>query len=83
MTRSFISASRYCETDLLSDFAWEAFGSIRGGYEPVQGVCDYVQDRLRFSYPEARPTRTAAQAMHEQVGVVAISRTLPSRSAAA
>jgi transglutaminase-like putative cysteine protease len=25
--------------------------------------------RLRFSYPEARPTRTAAEAVNEQVGV--------------
>ena len=65
----YLRASRYCETDLLSDFAWGAFGSITGGYARVQAVCDYVHDRLRFSYPEARPTRTAAHAMEEQVGV--------------
>jgi transglutaminase-like putative cysteine protease len=65
----YLRSSRYCETDLLSDFAWGAFGSIPGGYARVQAVCDYVHDRLRFSYPEARPTRTAAQAMDEQIGV--------------
>jgi transglutaminase-like putative cysteine protease len=65
----YLRSSRYCETDLLSDFAWGAFGSITGGYARVQAVCDYVHDRLRFSYPEARPIRTAAQAMDEQVGV--------------
>jgi transglutaminase-like putative cysteine protease len=65
----FLRSSRYCETDLLSDFAWGAFGAVTGGYARVQAVCDYVHDRLRFSYPEARPTRTAAQAMDEQVGV--------------
>jgi transglutaminase-like putative cysteine protease len=65
----YLRASRYCETDLLSDFAWGAFGSITGGYARVQAVCDYVHDRLRFSYPEARPTRTAAHAIDEQVGV--------------
>ena len=65
----YLRASRYCETDLLSDFAWASFGSIQGGYAKVQAACDYVHDRLRFSYPEARPTRTAAQAMEEQVGV--------------
>ena len=68
-TLPYLRNSRYCETDLLSNFAWSAFGSIAGGYARVQAVCDYVHDRLRFSYPEARPTRTAAQAMDEQVGV--------------
>ncbi|MBV8897317.1 MAG: transglutaminase family protein [Acidobacteriaceae bacterium] len=65
----YLRGSRYCETDLLSDFAWGTFGSIAGGHARVQAVCDYVHNRLRFSYPEARPTRTAAQAMDEQVGV--------------
>ena len=68
-TLPYLRSSRYCETDLLSNFAWSTFGSVAGGYARVQAVCDYVHDRLRFSYPEARPTRTAAQAMDEQVGV--------------
>jgi transglutaminase-like putative cysteine protease len=68
-TLPYLRSSRYCETDLLSDFAWAAFGSIAGGNARVQAVCDYVHNRLRLSYPEARPTRTAAQAMDEQVGV--------------
>ena len=65
----YLRGSRYCETDLLSHFAWSAFGSIGGGYARVQAVCDYVHDRLRFSYPEARSTRTANDAMIEQTGV--------------
>jgi transglutaminase-like putative cysteine protease len=65
----FLAASRYCETDLLSSFAWRQFGSINGGWAKVQAVCDYVHDRLNFSYPDARETRTAAQAMEERSGV--------------
>jgi transglutaminase-like putative cysteine protease len=65
----YLRGSRYCETDLLSDFAWNSFGAIPGGYARVQAICDYAHDRLRFSYPEARPTRTAAEAMDERVGV--------------
>ena len=68
-TLPYLRGSRYCETDLISDFAWASFGSIAGGHARVQAVCDYVHDRLRFSYPEARSTRTAAHAMDEQVGV--------------
>jgi transglutaminase-like putative cysteine protease len=65
----YLRAGRYCETELLSNFAWAAFRSLEGGYAKVQAVCDYSHHRLRFSYPEACPTRTAAQAMDEQVGV--------------
>jgi hypothetical protein len=28
----FLAASRYCETDLLSNFAWPHFGGIAGGW---------------------------------------------------
>jgi transglutaminase-like putative cysteine protease len=48
----FLAASRYCETDLLSDFAWRRFGSIPGGWARVQAACDYVNNRLNFSYPD-------------------------------
>ena len=65
----FLMGSRYCESDLLSNFAWAQFGHIVGGWARVQAICDFVHDRLRFSYPEARETRTAAQAMEERTGV--------------
>jgi transglutaminase-like putative cysteine protease len=65
----FLRPSRYCETDLLSDFAWANFGGVNGGWARVQAICDFVHGRLRFSYPEARPTRTASEALAEGVGV--------------
>jgi len=65
----FLMASRYCENDLLSNFAWSQFGGIAGGWARVQAICDFVHERLRFSYPEARETRTAAQALEERTGV--------------
>jgi transglutaminase-like putative cysteine protease len=68
-TLQFLRASRYCETELLSDFAWANFGGINGGWSRVQAICDFVNHHLRFSYPEARPTRTASEALSERVGV--------------
>jgi transglutaminase-like putative cysteine protease len=68
-TLPFLRPSRYCETDLLSDFAWANFGAISDGWARVQAICDFVHRRLRFSYPEARPTRTASEALAEGVGV--------------
>src|SRR5208282_2942274 len=65
----FLRPSRYCETDLLSDFAWMNFGAIAGGWAKVQAICDFVQTRLTFGYADARPTRTASEALAEGVGV--------------
>ena len=68
-TLLFLLGSRYCETDKLSNHAWQLFGSIEGGWAKVQAVCDYVHEHIRFNYRDARPTRTAVEAFEEQVGV--------------
>lgn len=65
----YLLPSRYCESDLLGEFAWSQFGQTPVGWERVQAICDFVHGHLRFSYPEARPTRTAFQAWQERVGV--------------
>jgi transglutaminase-like putative cysteine protease len=65
----YLRPSRYCETELLSDLAWNNFGAIPGGWAKVQAVCDFVHERLTFGYPHARPTRTASEALAEGVGV--------------
>ncbi|WP_026608258.1 transglutaminase-like domain-containing protein [Methylocapsa acidiphila] len=68
-TLQFLLASRYCETDLLGDIAWEHFKSSPRGWRRVQAICDFVCDRLTFGYEHARPTRTAFEAYQERVGV--------------
>ena len=65
----FLLASRYCETELLNSTAWCHFGGIKGGWARVQAICDFVHDRLVFSYPNARSTRTALEAFNERTGV--------------
>jgi transglutaminase-like putative cysteine protease len=65
----YLTSSRYCDSDKLADFAWANFGKIAGGYRRVQAICDFVHEKIRFSYPDARPTRCASDSMHEGVGV--------------
>lgn len=65
----FLLPSRYCETDLLSDFAWKRFGKGPQGWARVQAICDFVHGHVRFGYEHSRATRTAAETLVEQVGV--------------
>jgi transglutaminase-like putative cysteine protease len=66
---NFLLGSRYCETDRLSQIAWDRFGHVAPGWGRVQAVCDFVHDHIRFDYMQARSTRTAFEAYHERVGV--------------
>lgn len=68
-TLCYLLGSRYCETDHLSQVAWNMFGGISSGWERVQAIVDYVHNRLSFGYGYARATRTALQAHEERVGV--------------
>jgi transglutaminase-like putative cysteine protease len=68
-TLVFLLGSRYCDTDLLSDTAWQLFASTPPGWARVQAICDYVHNRISFNYQNARSTRTAAQAYDERTGV--------------
>ena len=65
----FLLGSRYCETDRLSETAWQLFGGLPGGWALVQGICDFVHNHIRFDYDQARSTRTAWEAFNEKVGV--------------
>lgn len=65
----FLLGSRYCETDRLSETAWNLFGQGPTGWARVQAVCDYVHRHIRFGYEHARRTRTAWEAWEEGVGV--------------
>lgn len=68
-TLVYLLGSRYCETDRLSQRAWDLFGQIPGGWGRVQAISDLVNSHIRFDYQQARPTRTAEQAWDEGVGV--------------
>lgn len=65
----FLLGSRYCEVDRLSDIAWSLFGDTPSGWRRVQAICDYVHDRLKFSYADARSTRTAWEGHEEGLAV--------------
>ncbi|MDN2580216.1 transglutaminase family protein [Aquibium sp. ELW1220] len=65
----FLMGSRYCETDRLSQIAWDLFGNVTPGWSRVQAICDFVHGHIRFDYQQARSTRTAFEAYHERVGV--------------
>jgi transglutaminase-like putative cysteine protease len=65
----YLMGSRYCETDRLSQMAWNTFGNTAPGWARVQAICDFAHERITFNYQNARSTRTAFEAYEERTGV--------------
>ena len=65
----FLLGSRYCDTDRLSEIAWQMFGHIPTGWPRVQAVCNFVHEHIDFGYEYARSSRTAWEAFNERRGV--------------
>ncbi len=68
-TLIFLLGSRYCETDRLSQTAWDLFGRTPLGWSRVQAICDFVNHHIAFDYERARPTMTALDVFDERRGV--------------
>lgn len=68
-TLMFLVGSRYCETDRLSEMAWELFHRTRPGWARVQAICDYVHRNITFGYKHARAGKTAWETLQEGTGV--------------
>jgi transglutaminase-like putative cysteine protease len=68
-TLVYLLGSRYCETDRLTEIAWNLFGQTPPGWARVKYICDFVHSHITFGYQHARSTRTALEAFNERTGV--------------
>lgn len=66
---TFITPSRYVESDVLSQQAWDLFGHLPPGWGRVQAVLDHGHEVLRFDYGTASVFRTASDASNGGTGV--------------
>lgn len=81
--------SRYCDSDKLTNFAWEKFGQVEHGLPRVQAISRWVHDNIEYRYMSGRPDLSAGDVLQRGYGVcrdfahlvVALNRTfnLPAR----
>jgi len=65
----YLLASRYCETDLLSNTAFRMFGNTTPGWPRVQAICNWVHQHVVFGYSFARATKSAVEVLADRKGV--------------
>ena len=68
-TLRFLYASRYCQTDLVQQQAWDTFGHIPRGYAQVRAVRDWVQQNLRFQPGTSSSSTSVVDTLRDGVGV--------------
>jgi transglutaminase-like putative cysteine protease len=68
-TLVFLLGSRYCETDKLSETAWNLFSNSPPGWGRVQAICDFVHHHITFGYEFASSMKSAHDVFCDRCGV--------------
>ncbi len=68
-TLRYLVASRYCQTDLLQQRAWQLFGHLPRGYAQVQAVLEWVRDNIEFRVGTSNPGTSAVDTLANGCGV--------------
>lgn len=66
---TYLNPSRYCESDKLMKFAWDAFGHMTPGYSRVQAISDWVHNHLSYTPGSTNSTTTACDVLLQCTGV--------------
>src|SRR6187402_2102819 len=82
-TLVYLLGSRYCETDRLSDIAWQLFEKTPPGWARVQAICDFVHLTSRSDMSTPAPARRRGRRMKKVRASAATMPIWPSRSVAA
>ncbi len=61
--------SRYCDSDKLSNFAWQQFGTITNGMDRVKAICDWVHEHIEYRYGCGRSDTSASEVINQGYGV--------------
>ena len=65
----FTLPSRYVQSDLLLDIAWQLFGDTPPTWARVQAVVEWVHNNVRYETGSSLPSTTALDVFERRVGV--------------
>lgn len=65
----YLAPSRYCPSDLFTDFAFKQFGQLARGHQRVSAVADWVHANVAYRAGSTGPNTTAAEVFQGKQGV--------------
>lgn len=66
---TYLAPSRYCPSDLFTDFAFQQFGNLRRGHQRVSAVAEWVHGNVAYRLGSTGPNTTAAEVFQGKQGV--------------
>ncbi len=61
--------SRYCDSDKLSDFAWQKFGHIEHGLPRVNAISEWLHNNIEYRFMSGRADISAWEVLQRGYGV--------------
>jgi transglutaminase-like putative cysteine protease len=61
--------SRYCDSDKLTNFAWEKFGQVEHGLPRVAAISQWLHDHIEYRYFSGQPDLSAWDVLQRGYGV--------------
>jgi len=61
--------SRYCDSDKLTNFAWEKFGQVEHGLPRVSAISRWLHDNIEYRYMSGRADLSAWEVLQRGYGV--------------
>ncbi len=65
----YVLPSRYCDSDKLTNFAWEKFGRIEHGLPRVTAISQWIHDNIEYRYCSGRADLSAWDVLQRGYGV--------------
>ncbi|MBW8780279.1 MAG: transglutaminase family protein [Verrucomicrobia bacterium] len=65
----YVMPSRYCDSDKLTNFAWEKFGQVEHGWPRVTAISRWIHDNLEYRYMSGRSDLSAWDILQRGYGV--------------
>jgi len=66
---TYLAPSRYCPSDVFSEFAFQTFGEMPCGYSRVVAVCNWIYENLEYTSGSTGPNSTAIDVFQSRQGV--------------
>ena len=66
---TYLAPSRYCPSDVFSEFAFQTFGGMPCGYSRVVAVCNWIYENLEYTSGSTGPNSTAIDVFQSRQGV--------------
>lgn len=66
---TYLAPSRYCPSDVFSEFAFKTFGGLPRGHSRVVAVCNWIHENLEYSGGSTGPNSNAVDVFQSGKGV--------------